>query len=246
MSDASTPDRKRLKAAFFAAVGLSLVLHLVQPWGRYLLYPFSFLATWAHEMGHGLTALCLGGSFKELVLFSDLGGYAVHTATGFIRRPLVSMGGLLGPAVFGGGVIVFGARSERSARNTLLVLTALVALSLVIWVRPFFSVGFLTLGLIGLGLGLVAWLRNELLELFLTQLIGIQLCLGSLGSFDYMFTQYFPRDGQQVASDTQAIAENWLLPYWLWGALIAAASILILVAAFYVAWIRPERRAAAG
>ncbi|MCA8924911.1 MAG: M50 family metallopeptidase [Planctomycetes bacterium] len=244
MSDVP-PNRNRLKAAFLTAVGLSVVLHLVQPYGRYALYPFSFLATWAHEMGHGLTALCLGGSFKRLVLFSDLGGYATHTAVGFVRGPLVAMGGLLGPAVAGGAVIVCGARSERSARITLGALAVLVALSLVIWVRPFVGFGFLALGGIGVALSAVAFYGNTVLRLFLTQLIGIQLCLGSLGSFDYMFTKDFERDGERLASDTQSIAEHWLLPYWVWGSLIAAASILILVSAFYVAWIRPERKPAA-
>ena len=36
------------------------------PIGNYILYPFSILATWFHEMGHGLMALMLGGQFQKL------------------------------------------------------------------------------------------------------------------------------------------------------------------------------------
>ena len=78
------------------------------------------------------------------------------------------------------------------------------------------------------------------------QLCGIQLCMGGLGDFDYMFSKGFQRGGEWHASDTQTMAEVWLLPYWVWGGLIAAASVLIMVCAFYVAWIRPLREPRVG
>jgi hypothetical protein len=39
--------------------------------GRYVLYPFTIPATWFHEMGHGLCAKLLGGSFVSLSLFPE-------------------------------------------------------------------------------------------------------------------------------------------------------------------------------
>jgi hypothetical protein len=235
-------DRRRLIMAFWGAAVLSLVLHFAQPYGRYLLYPFAFLSTWAHELGHGLTALLCGGEFRELVLFPNLGGYARHTATGFIARPLVSAGGLLGPAIVGGMLIVLGSRSERVAKAALGVLAGAVLLSLALWIRPANGDGLIGVGLAaGIGVALVALALkgNAFLKLFVLQLLGIQFCLGSLSDFDYMFTKGFMRDGALRNSDTQNIAESLLLPYWFWGGLIAAASVLILIAAFYVAWIRP-------
>ena len=77
--------RDRLIAAFLLAALVSAGLHFAQPWGRYVLYPFALLATWAHEMGHGLAALLFGGSFHELDLYPDLGGQALHTA-GLLHR----------------------------------------------------------------------------------------------------------------------------------------------------------------
>ena len=70
-----TDEQKRLALLFLAAAGASLALYLI-PYGRYVLYPFALLATWAHEMGHGLTALVCGGVFDKLVLYSNLGGTA--------------------------------------------------------------------------------------------------------------------------------------------------------------------------
>lgn len=234
---AQTSSRGRLAAAFFGAALLSVALTFV-PFGRHALYPFALVATWAHEMGHGLTALLVGGTFERLELYSDLGGVA------FTRRPdglgaaMVSAGGLLGPALLGGLVVVLGAR-EATARRVLLVLGGALGVSLVLWVRNPFGMGgvaLLTVGTIALALR-----GGELPRLLVTQMIGIQLCLGSLGSFDYMFTREFERGGKVMVSDTQAIAQQLLLPYWLWGALIALASVAILVAAFWAAWVRPGR-----
>lgn len=239
----SPPDRTRLRWAFLAAVGLSVLLHLIQPWGRYALYPFALLSTWAHEMGHGLGAILLGGEFTQLVLRADLGGTAYHTVTG-MARPLVAAAGLLGPAIAGGLVIVIGARSERAARGLLLGLALLLLLSALIWVRPIAGFGFPAALVLGSLFLAAALSKAPALELLLVQLIGIQLCLGSLADFDYMFSRGFERDGQYVSSDTGTMAEHWLLPYWVWGALVAGASLAILAAAFWLAWLRPARQPA--
>jgi hypothetical protein len=231
--------RGHLVAAFWGAVLISVGLSFV-PSGRYALYPFALLSTWAHEMGHGLTTLVVGGSFDHLELYSNLGGVAFSRgASGAISGPLVSAGGLLGPAILGGLIVVLGAH-KAVARRVLLVLSFLLVVSLVLWVRNLFG----AVGVAGLaaGLGAIAWFAPEGVRLVVTQLCGIQLCLGSLSSFDYMFTKQFERDGKVMISDTQAIAEHLLLPYWVWGAIIAALSLLILLVAFYVAWVRPFAR----
>lgn len=60
-SPSEKPDRQSV-IWLVAAAGLTVLLWRF-PWGNYLLYPFTLLATWFHEMGHGLTALLLGESF---------------------------------------------------------------------------------------------------------------------------------------------------------------------------------------
>ena len=233
-------DRRRLVLAFWAAAGLSVLLPGL-PFGRMALYPFALLATWAHEMGHGLTALMVGGEFERLLLFADLGGVAYSARPDNVVAPvLISAGGLLGPALAGGLVVVLGARA-RASRLVLGGLAAALLASAGDWVRNPFGIA----AVLGLGLGCagMAIYGSEVARQVATQLIGIQLCLGSLSDFDYMFTREFVRDGQVRISDTQAIADQLFLPYWFWGALIAALSLVILAVAFRLAWVPSRRRA---
>lgn len=229
----------RLMAFFWIAAAVSLILPRI-PYGRTLLYPFALLGTWAHEMGHGLVAILAGGSFNRLLIYQNLGGTAYSSGVGSFGRAFVAGGGLLGPAIAGGIIIVLGSR-ESTARWVLTGLAIILALSLVFFVRNAF--GWVALGLIAVILAPLALYGPELLKIFVAQLIGIQFCLASWGTLDYMFTKNFRRDGQVIDSDTQEIAEVLLLPYWFWGGLIALLSFLIMASSFYVAWIRPFREA---
>ena len=146
-------DRKTVFVAFWVAVIISIALNSVQPWGRYALYPFAMLSTWAHEMGHGLTALLTGGSFSHLHLYKNLGGTAYCGAGYPFLQPLVSMGGLLGPSILGGIIISHSARSTFRSQLILVLLALVMVLSWIIWVRNFF--GFFVAG------GLSAFLKED-------------------------------------------------------------------------------------
>ena len=221
---------------FWAAVAISLIVPRI-PYGRLLLYPFALLSTWAHELGHGLTALAVGGSFRRLEVHRNLDGLAYSGGLGRLGRAVVAAGGLLAPAMAGGAFIVLGSK-QSTAPWILAGLAAAVLASVVLFVRNAF--GWIALGLTGLALVPLAWRAPELARIFVAQLVGIQFCVASLGSLDYMFTKSFRRlDGTQTDSDTQTIASVLLLPYWFWGALIAAVSFAILSGSFYLAWIRP-------
>lgn len=226
----------QLIRAFWAAVGLSLILPRL-PYGRSVLYPFALLSTWAHEMGHGVTALVAGGKFKRLEVHRNLDGLAYSSGVGRLGRAVVAAGGLLAPAVAGGLIILLGAR-ESTAPWVLAGLAAAVLVSVVLFVRNRF--GLVALGLVGLALVPVAWRAPEVARIFVAQLIGIQFCVASWGSLNYMFTKNFYRsDGTLTDSDTQTIANVLLLPYWFWGGIIAGVSMAILAASFYLAWIAP-------
>ncbi|MGB5759684.1 MAG: M50 family metallopeptidase [Acidimicrobiales bacterium] len=236
--DLTAVGSNRLMAFFWIATAVSLILPRI-PYGRHLLYPFALLGTWAHEMGHGLVAIMAGGTFNRLVIYQNLGGTAYSSGVGTLGRAFVSAGGLLGPALAGGAIIILGSR-ESTARWVLAGLAILLALSLVLFVRNAF--GVLALALIAALLGAAAAYGPDLLKVFVAQLIGIQFCLASWSTLDYMFTKNFRRDGQVIDSDTQEIAEVLLLPYWFWGGLIALLSFGIMASSFYVAWVRPFRQ----
>lgn len=227
----------RLAAFFWVAAAVSVILPRI-PYGRHVLYPFALLGTWVHEMGHGLVAIMAGGSFNRLLIYQNLGGTAYSSGVGTLGRAFVAAGGLLGPAIAGGIIIILGSR-ESTARWVLAGLAIILALSLVLFVRNAF--GWFALGLIAALLGPLAIYGPEIAKVFVAQLIGIQFCMASWGTLDYMFTKNFQRDGQIIDSDTQEIAEVLLLPYWFWGGLIALTSFAIMASSFYVAWIRPFR-----
>ncbi|MEM9301621.1 MAG: M50 family metallopeptidase [Pseudomonadota bacterium] len=235
------PDRDKIILAFWAAVAVNLALAFV-PHGDMVLYPFALLSTWAHEMGHGVTAIFVGGEFRKMELYRNLGGVAFSTRPDNVVAPvMISAGGLLGPAIAGGFIIVLGSNA-KVGRWVLEVLGVLLIVSALIWIRNPFGLGsIVTLGAV---LFLIGYFASDLIELCIVQFIGIRLCLESLSDVDYMFTKQFERDGQIMLSDTQKIAEHLLLPYWVWGAIIAVLSVVILAVAFYLAWMRtPARRA---
>jgi hypothetical protein len=233
----ATGVENRLLAYFWVAAAISLVLPRL-PYGRTILYPFTLLGTWVHEMGHGVSAILVGGSFERLVLYQNLGGTAYSSGVGTLGRAFVAAGGLLGPALAGGLIIILGSR-EATARWVLTGLTVVIALSLVFFVRNAFGWG--ALAVIGAALGVLAFYGPEVVRVFTAQLIGIQFCVASWSTLDYMFTKNFVRDGQVIDSDTQEIAEVLLLPYWFWGGLIALFSLAIMGSSFYVAWVVPYR-----
>ncbi|MGB3641665.1 MAG: M50 family metallopeptidase, partial [Rivularia sp. (in: cyanobacteria)] len=94
------------------------------PYGDYILYPFSILATWFHEMGHGLAAIFLGGNFRQLEIFPNGSGVATHSGRLFlgpIGRAFVAAAGLLGPPI-AGAILILASRSFKTASLSLKIL----------------------------------------------------------------------------------------------------------------------------
>src|SRR5262249_33735343 len=122
------------RRALVTAVVLIVVIERLVPYGRQLLYPFTLLATWVHEMGHGLTALLVGGRFEKLEVFSNASGLAHTAGYGGWRSGLVALGGLLAPPLAGASILALG-RGGRRARLILFALALALAISPAIWVR---------------------------------------------------------------------------------------------------------------
>ncbi len=231
------PERDELpsfRKAFWGAALLSLVLWII-PFGGLLIYPVTVLATWAHELGHGLTALLVGGDLDSLELFAGGGGMA-HTRTAEPwQHALVSLGGLLGAPLAGVTMLALG--SYRRMVPVLLggLVVALTA-STLIWVRsPFGLVACLAIAVLVAVLG---WRMRPSRRFLLVQFIGIQLALSSLSRMDYLFTgearfgprQVLPSDVANIASD---LGGHWLM----YGLAIAVLELALLYGAYrFVDW----------
>ena len=200
--------------------------------------PILFLSTWVHELGHGLGAIFTGGKFVELTVFPNFSGIAQTRTTTSFQRVMVILLGLLGPSLLGVLMIVL-TRALNWYRVALIVLAALLVMSQ-IWAADSFT--RLSLGAWTVILGLIAWKVSNEAVLYVSHIIAIALCLNALTSFGYFFIGNAEINGSEYTSDTGVMAEILGGPYWLWGGLIAALSIIILFAGVILSdkWARDK------
>lgn len=197
------------------------------PAGRYVLYPFTILATWSHEMAHGLCAMLLGGSFVRLHLSPDGSGYAIHSGTRFLGRlglALVAAAGPLGPA-FAGSLLIFLSLRPKWARFGLAGLAVVMLLSALIWTRALF--GFSMIVLLAILLLVVQFKGTSRLRSLSLQFVGVQACISLFLQIGYLFTEQVPVSGRLVYSDTGQIAAALFLPYWFWAILLTGLTLLL-------------------
>jgi hypothetical protein len=215
-----------------AAAVVTVVLWQV-PGGNYVLYPCTILATWFHEMAHGMMALLLGGSFTKLLIFSDGSGVAYYSGSLFlgpIGRALVAAAGPMGPPLAGAGLILT-SRSLKAASVSLIVLAGLLLASTAIWVRsPFGLAAIPVIGVVVLGIALKG---SERVQGFAVQFLGVQACVSTYRQLDYLFSY---SAGPLGISDTAQMQKALVLPYWFWGGLIAIFSLIILAQSLRVAY----------
>lgn len=212
---------------FIILIGIALFTGILWqiPIGKIILYPLTLLSTWYHEMAHGLMVLILGGNFKKLEIFANGSGLAryEHPNSLFskpIGKVLISAAGPMGPPIIGASFI-WVSRSWQTSQNILVVLSSLMLISVLIWVRTWIGILVISLlGLIILGIGLQA---SPEIQVFTTQFLGVQACISTFRDFNYVFRYC------EGNSDTAKIAEVLLLPHWFWGILIVITSIFLLI-----------------
>lgn len=231
------PHRHGAAAALVLSVAVTAILYFV-PYGEYAAWPLLLLSTLAHELGHGLTALALGGNFESFFLWSDGSGMALYSgAFGRLARAAVGAGGLVGPALLAALLFLAGRRGDWS-RWALVALGAGLALAEVLVVRNPFAwvfVGAVAGALLAVGLkanGPVA----QLAAVFL----AIQLSLSVFSRGDYLFTDTARTAQGNGPSDVAQIAQALFLPYWFWGALLGALSAASLCLGLW-SFLRAQR-----
>jgi len=235
----TTPTSYR--RAFWAAVIVTLLLWII-PFGGLVIYPFSVLATWAHEMGHGVTALIVGGGFHKLELYASLGGVATTSTSGPLAGALVSFGGLIGAPFLGALIIAIGPR-PKFVQAIIVTLSALLVISVALWVQNAF--GVIACITIAIGLGLGAWRLSPRRRFIAVQLIGIQLALSALRNWEYLFMANAKVGWKVIPSDVSAISKALGAPNFVWGVLITAINLGLLYGAYRLAKRRVNREKAA-
>jgi hypothetical protein len=220
-----------------AAAAIVFVISAWVPFGSIALYPLTLFTTWVHEMGHGLTALALGGEFHTLEIQANAGGVAYAYAAHGWPDALVAAGGLLAPPLLGALLLAFVHR-PRAARIVLGVLAAALVLSLAIWVRS--AAGLVAMPLVAALLGWAAWRgfaehpgRRVILVQVLSVILGLDTLTRMVG---YAFMD---KTSAGQRSDVSAIADNLGGHYLLWGLAITTIALGMLALGLWRAWRRP-------
>lgn len=217
---------RQARSALLWSVALTLALPRL-PVLSVLGVPLLWLSTVAHELGHGLTALALGGRFDRFVIRSDGSGTAFTAAPlGDLPGALVCAGGLVGPALVAGLCFVL-ARRPLAARGCLAAFGTALCVAALAVADPGLTQVFLgaTGGLLLLAAMFLrgAWAQGVLVFL------AVQLALSVFTRGDYLFTELAESSAGAMPSDVAVIASHLGGPYWVWGVACGLISVLVLV-----------------
>ena len=228
MSSIPTDQDRRRRAILLLGIAIILVALWQTTPGSLLLYPFTILATWFHEMGHGVAGMLTGSKFDRLLIFPNGSGVAQMLTPldeSRLQIALIAASGPLGPAI-AGALLIVASRSVRSTRTALAVLGAVLILSTLIWVRSL--TGWIVLPALGVAILTLAYRGSPSQQRLGIQILGVQACISAWRQFGYLFSSGGSVGGQLHRSDTGAIADALLLPYWVWGLVISAAIVGLL------------------
>lgn len=211
---------KQVKA-FGVAVVVSALLPFI-PVLKFFLLPFDYFNTHLHEFCHALAAVLTGGHVYQIHVFASSAG-VTNTSGGFM--PVITMAGYLGSSLIGSAMI-YTARSDKSCRNWLFGLAALIFFSNIFWVRG---------DIVGWPLG-VAWgvivlaaalrLKGDQL-LFATQFLAAQQCLNAFKSLRDLILL----SGSNVPTDAQNMADATHIPAVVWALLWTGISLIGIISA---------------
>jgi len=219
----------------FILFGLILVSVWQTYYGYYILYPFTILGTWFHEMGHGIMAILTGGTFEYLEIFPSGSGVAYNSHTYQLlpmkyTRALVSSAGLFGPPIVG-AILILMSKSLRKSKIILYALSIFMLISVVIWVRS--TTGIVVVSSLGiLFLILTIKAKSSIIQ-FAVQIIGLIACVNTYRQISYLFMDNGVINGEQMTSDTGQIANQLGLTHTFWGGFILILSFILLLTSLH-------------
>ncbi len=213
------------RRALLAAVVATVALYAV-PGAENVARPLIWVATLAHELGHAAATTAVGGEVASVQVFADGSGVTTATTpTGRLRTAVVAAGGLIGPAVLAALLFVLGGRTRTARASSAVLGLALLA------TLPFALRGTLAVvvgAVVAAALLLSALRARPAVTQVLLVFLAVQLSLSVFSSGDYLFTDTAVTAAGARPSDSAQIAEALIGPYWLWGAVCGALSVLVL------------------
>ncbi len=234
-NEPSAPSSRR---ALLGAVVLSIIVGNFIPFGSIVLYPFTLMATWAHEMGHGLAAIAVGGVFERLEIHADASGLAYSQYEPGARAGVVAIAGLLAPPLLG-AITLAVSRGPKRGRFVLAALCVAMMLSCALWIRT--VVGWVAIPLVALALGACAVWGSPRERMIAAQFVGLRLAVDTVTRIDYVFAREAIVDGVAQPSDVALITASWGAVVPLWSLVVATVSLALVGVGLWAAWRAPGR-----
>jgi hypothetical protein len=175
-----TADAIELRTLAVALLASLLLWNL--PFGGLLLYPFKLLATWLHELSHGIAMLLTGTGFDRVVLYRDTSGLAFATYNaGPAGAAVIAAAGYMGTALWGALLLVV-TPNARTSRIAMLVLAALLGLSaMTVVAAPRGDMfGPLAVGAIGAAFAVAALVLPGRWRVATAHFVAAQACVNAL------------------------------------------------------------------
>lgn len=246
------PDPHELRTLAIALLVSLLLWNL--PFGGLVLYPFKLLATWLHELSHGLAMIATGAGFDYILIYRDTSGLAyAKSSVGPFGTAIIAAAGYMGTPLWG-AVLLLATPTARSATRALAVLAALLLASafVVVAARPDDPFGPWAIGGFGAGVAVCAIVLPQKWRLTVAHFIAAQSCVNALldirvllrpsqvvgGQFAGM------SDAHNMAYATFGTTDQWAV--WLWAILWLVWSLVVLYLALRFSgspgWSRAARR----
>jgi len=231
------PDRLELRTLAFALLASLLLWNL--PFGGVLLYPFKLLATWLHELSHGLAMILTGVGFDRVLIYRDTSGLAYGSGeAGRAASAVIAAAGYMGTPLWG-AVLLVATPDVRWARRALLVLAGLLALTALTVIDapegdPF---GPWAIGAIAAACATAALVVPARLRLAIAHFIAAQSCVDSILDIRVLLRPAQivggkvagASDAHNMAAATFGTTAHWAV--WTWAILWLLWSLAVLYAA---------------
>ena len=208
MSTSPRPLAPRVRFFVYALLGILWL------WTPYISVPIHWIEVFFHELSHALAAILTGGRVISIELNADGSGLATYSGSAF--RPIVTFAGYFGATLFGALLYRIGRPGRGQIGTWLMVLG--VPLALLLWGRD------LETWLIGAGIvGFILAAKMVIEPRFSGPMFGVIGCAVIFSSFQSVTSLL----GASVHSDAQSLAQQLLLPSFVWVGLWIAWTLIV-------------------
>lgn len=236
-------------------LAIALIASLVLwnlPFGGVVLYPFKLLATWLHELSHGLAMILTGAGFDRVVIYRDTSGLAyAYTSVGAFGTAIIAAAGYMGTPLWGALLLVI-TPDAKAARRALIVLGSLLVVTTLLVIAPTADgdrFGQYVTPAIGAAIAFVGIMLPARWRVFVVHFIAAQSCVNALLDIRVLLRPLQVvggksagmSDAHNMALSTFGTTDTWAV--WTWAIIWLGWSLAVLFFALRVSGSRALKRA---